>query len=78
MLAATALALLVKVEWLSLIAGAMTVLLSLVVFGWPCPRCGNLYSVKLGFIVVAWPYSNTYMHCGSTLGVMGRDEHNGA
>lgn len=32
---------------------------------WRCPRCQRLYCVKFGLVVVAWPYLNKFLHCGS-------------
>ena len=40
---------------------------ALISYAWRCPNCGKTFALKLGFIGIAMPYTNTCLHCGSRL-----------
>ena len=36
---------------------------------WKCPNCGRLYSTKLSFISICWPYIGHCLHCGKSINI---------
>ncbi|WP_380022531.1 hypothetical protein [Dokdonella ginsengisoli] len=53
--------------WIAVIEVAIYVPVFLYVAFWPCPICHKPFALRIGWIMICWPWVNHCLHCNSGL-----------